>query len=199
MALQLILIKGKNVLPLMIMWIKFYKGEKTMLHKTLLKTAGLALGLMLVAGCQHQQEVAQQPAPTQPPAQQAAEPESAERNILAVHLAQQHANPEFIKVDFGEGKNLYALPKPVLTQADMDTVQAATTEDGQHFMVFGLTEQGAKKLADVSAQAQGHFFLFSARGQLVGVAKIDDTMGDGQLLMATENEEHTKQVLQLLR
>lgn len=168
-----------------------------MLHRKLLKTAGLVLGLMLAAGCQHQQQVAQQPTPAEPAAQEAADP--AERNIIAVHLAQKQADPAFIEVDFGEGKKLYALPKPVLTQADMQSVQAVTTEDGRHFMVFELSEQGRKTLADVSSQAIGHFFLFSARGQLVGVSNIDEPMTDNKLIMATENEEHTKQVLQLLR
>ena len=170
-----------------------------MLNKNILKIVGLVCGLILAAGCQHQQEVAQQPAPTpeQPSAQQPAD--VAEQNVIAVYLAQQKPNPTFIAVDLGEGKSLYALPKPVLTQADMQSVQSATTEQGQSFMVFELTEQGRKKLAEVSAQAIDHFFLFSAKGQLVGVSKINEPMSAGKLIMATENEEHSQQVLQLLR
>ena len=170
-----------------------------MLNKKMLKIVGLAWGLILAAGCQHQQEVAQQPAPA--PEQPAAEQptDAAEQNVIAVYLAQQNPNPAFIAVDLGEGKSLYALPKPVLTQADMQSVQSATTEQGQSFMVFELSEQGSKKLAEVSSQAIDHFFLFSAKGQLVGVSRINEPMSAGKLIMATENEEHSQQVLQLLR
>ena len=171
-----------------------------MLNKNMLKVVGLLCGLILAAGCQHQQEVAQQPAPVQPAAEQPADAaDAAEQNVIAVYLAQQNPNPAFIAVDLGEGKSLYALPKPVLTQADMQSVQSATTEQGQSFMVFELTEQGRKKLAEVSAQAIDHFFLFSAKGQLVGVSRINEPMSAGKLIMATENEEHSQQVLQLLR
>jgi len=62
-----------------------------------------------------------------------------------------------------------------------------------------MNEAGKEKLAAISTQAVGHFFLFSARGQLVGIAKIDGPVSNGQLLMATKNEKHAAEIMQLMR
>ena len=167
------------------------------------------VGLMLVAGCQHQgagQSSAAKNAekPAASAAQRGAESgqqagQQVEQNILTVHLAQLEAEPDLLVLELGEGKRLYALPEPVLNQGDMLGVASFANEDGQTFLLFDMTEEGSAKLANISTQATGHFFLFSARGQLVGVSQIAEPVTDGKLVMATENQEHTDQVLQLLR
>lgn len=174
-----------------------------MLNKMPLKLASLALGLMLVAGCQSPGAgkssaagTAEQPAAT---AQREQAGQQAEQSMLAVHLAQLEAEPELLVLELGEGKRLYALPDPVLNQGDMLGVASMANDKGQTFLLFDMTEEGRAKLANISTQATGHFFLFSARGQLVGVSQIAEPVTDGKLVMATENEEHTKQVLELLR
>ena len=180
-----------------------------MLNKMPLKLASLALGLMLVAGCQHQGAGQSSAAvnaekPAASTAQRGAESgqqagQQAEQNILTVHLAQLEAEPELLVLELGEGKRLYALPEPVLNQGDMLGVASVANEEGQTFLLFEMTEEGKAKLANISSQATGHFFLFSAKGQLVGVSQIAEPVTDGNLVMATENQEHTDQVLQLLR
>ncbi|MDY7219389.1 hypothetical protein TOI97_07385 [Denitrificimonas sp. JX-1] len=169
-----------------------------MLTKMPFKLAGLALGLALIAGCQTTGE--QQAAATPTPAQTAEQAsQQATQNVFTVHLAQQEANPELLTLDLGENTKLYAAPQPVLTQADMVSVAPVQAEDGQTFLLFEMTEAGKKKLAELTKKSVGKFFLFSARNQLVSVAKIDEPVTSGTLLMATQNEAHTAQIMQQLR
>lgn len=178
-----------------------------MLNKMSLKLTSLGLGLMLIAGCQNQgpghstsAQKTTPPAATSAIAQsQQKSGEQAAQNILTVHLAQAQAEPELLLLDLGEDTKLYALPQPVLTDADMLSFAPIKSNEGQTFLMFEMSEEGANKLANISTQGIGHFFLFSARGQLVSVAKISEPITSGKLLMATENEEHTAQVMQLLQ
>lgn len=81
----------------------------------------------------------------------------------------------------------------------MEGVEAFATKDGKTFIVFDMTEQGRTKLAELTAKAKGHFFLFGAQGQMIGIARINEPMADGKLVMPTQDKEHTVQVMQLLR
>ena len=184
-----------------------------MLSNLSLKFAGLAFGLMLVVGCQHQgagpsSDAANVKKPAEvsaaTPAQrsqssQQQSTEQAEQTLITVHLAQMKAEPELLTVDLGEDKKLYALPQPIFNQEDIQGVTPVTTKDGKTFIIFDMTEQGRAKLSEVSTRAKGHFFLISVKRQLIGVARIDQPMTEGQLVMATENAEHARQVLQLMR
>lgn len=178
-----------------------------MLSNTLLKFAGLALGLMLVTGCQQTPtadsavKAQATPAVGQQPAQQrqAQAQAQVEQTIITVHLAQKKSEPELIAVNLGANNNLYALPKPILTQTDMKEITPVTAENGSTYIMFSLTPQGSTKLANVSSQARGHYFLVSAKGQLISVAQIADPILDGKLLVSTSDAQHTQKIIQLLR
>lgn len=180
-----------------------------MLKSTSLKLTGLAFGLMLIAGCQQQATVPTsgatntvKPAPVSAPPRSAStqqRPVQAEQTIITVHLAQQKSEPSLLEVELGAGEALYALPQPILVQGDIREITPVTAQDGSTFIMFEMTPQGRVKLADISTQALGHFFLISAKGQLISVAQIGEPMTDGKLLISTNGSEHTRQVLQLLR
>ncbi len=177
-----------------------------MLSNTSLKFSALALGLMLVVGCQHQgteqsSEAASAKKASETSAQHAPSraEQQAEQGRITVHLAQLKAGPELSEIDLGEGKKLYALPQPVLSLEDMEGVTPFTSKEGKTFLVFDLTEQGAAKLSAVSTKAKGHFLLFGASGQMIGISQINEPMTEGKLVMATENDKHTAQIMQLLR
>ena len=184
-----------------------------MLNNTSVKLAGLALGLILVAGCQTQGTTpasaganATKPAAAQvqrpPVSTQKSAPQrqaQTEQTVITVHLAQEQSEPTLVAVELGKNKTLYALAQPILTQADMQQVTPVKARNGQTFIMFDLTPQGRVKLTNVSSQAEGHFFLISAKGQLISVAKITEPMTDGKLLISTNGAEHTQQILQLLR
>lgn len=183
-----------------------------MLKNTSIKFAGLALGLMLVVGCQHQgtgqlsdaanakksSEAAATAAKRQPTSAQPTA-EQAQQAVVTVHLAQRNSEPDLLTLDLGEGKKLYAMPQPVFTQADMQGLTPVTTKDGQSFLIFNMTEAGRDKLSKLSTQATGHFFLFSVKNQLVGIAQIEQPINDGGLVMATQSEDHSKKILELLQ
>lgn len=181
-----------------------------MLSNTTLKFSALAFGLMLMVGCQSlstspssKSSSAKKPAETTvtTPSEraQSSSEQQAEDAMITVHLAQLHSGPELLTVDLGDDKKLYALPLPVLNRADMQGVEAFANKEGKTFIVFDLTEQGRTKLAELTAKAQGHFFLFGAQGQMIGISRITEPMLDGKLVMETQDKEHTVQVMQLLR
>lgn len=183
-----------------------------MFSKTL-KFTSLGLGLALIMGCQQQgasQAVAGANATKPPPADIQRPPMSARQyaqqnqnqaaqTVITVHLAQEKAEASLVAVELGENQALYALPQPVLTQADIRQVTPVTAQDGSTFIMFELAPQGRAKLSNVSTQAKGHYFLVSAQGQLVSVAQITEPMTDGKLLISTNGNEHTRQIIQLLR
>ena len=181
-----------------------------MLSNTSLKFSALAFGLMLMVGCQSlstspssESSSARKPAETTvtTPSERAqtSTQQQAEDAMITVHLAQLQGGPELLTVDLGDDKKLYALPLPVLNRGDMEGVEAFATKDGKTFIVFDMTEQGRTKLAELTAKAKGHFFLFGAQGQMIGISQITEPMLDGKLVMETQDKEHTVQVMQLLR
>lgn len=170
-----------------------------MLRNKSLKFAGLALVLMLAVGCQ-QVPTEKSAVQTQRPATNVQQRQAqAEQTVITVHLAQKNSEPTLVTVDLGGNNKLYALSQPILTQADMRQVTPVTAENGSTYIMFDMTPEGRAKLANISSQALGHFFLISAKGQLISVAQIGEPMTDGKLLISTNGSEHTRQVLQLLR
>lgn len=174
-----------------------------MLSNTLLKLAGVALGLMLVAGCQQtptagsSAQMQRPPNVSQQPTQQ--RQAQAKQTVITIHLAQKKSESELITVNMGGDNKLYALPQPVLTHADMQQITPVTAQDGSTYIMFEMNQQGRSKLANVTSRAKGHYLLISAKDQLISVAQIADPITDGKLLISTNDAQHTQQVLQLLR
>lgn len=182
-----------------------------------MRLMSLAFGLVLVAGCQQagtspalSNALAAKPQPpeTRPPVsarqyaqeqRQARAHAQAQQTVITVHLAQEQPEASLLAVEVDDNQALYALPQPVLTHADMKEITPVTARDGNTFIMFDLTPQGSVKLANVSSQAQGHFFLVSAGGHLISVSKISEPMTEGKFLISTQGAEHAGQILQLLR
>ena len=124
-----------------------------------------------------------------------------ERNpapVITLHLAQERAEQPLVAVDAG-GKPLYALPQPVLTQADMARVSPVITKDQRSFILLEMNQNGIPKLQSVSAQARGHYLLLSVQGQLVTVSQISETIADGRLMLNTQSPEHTQAIIKLMQ
>lgn len=172
--------------------------------------SGVLLAVLL-AGCQHTTPVQERiplneepvpPTMTRGTAAPAASATGAASNaqanaVITIHLAQAQAEPELMQVDVG-GNPLYALPQPVLTQADMIRVSPVNTPQGS-FLLLEMNEAGNNKLRNVTSQAQGHYFLLSVQGQLVSMAQIGEPIGDGRLLMSTQNPQQTQAILDMMR
>ena len=149
-----------------------------------------------------------EPVDPAPPAMQSsavstnASPATAARNqssaVITLHLAQEKAEAPLVAVDVG-GTSLYALPQPVLTQADLHRVTPVTAQDQGTFLLLEMNQNGITKLRSVTAQAQGHYLLLSVQGQLVSVARISETISDGRLLIGTQNAQHTQAIIKLMQ
>lgn len=101
-------------------------------------------------------------------------------------------------VDSG-GTKLWALPQPVLTQADLHRVTPVTDQNQRSFILLEMNQNGIAKLHNITAQAQGHYLLLSVQGQLVNVAKIRETIADGRLLIRTQHALHTQAIIRLMQ
>ncbi|MGO3131444.1 MAG: hypothetical protein ACTIJQ_06645 [Alcaligenes sp.] len=178
--------------------------------KILLKLAILALATGLAA-CQHipPRHIPEPVGPAPPakqgsslPATSTASAATASRTqstaVITLHLAQEKAETPLVAVDVG-GTSLYALPQPVLTQADLLRVTPVTAQDQRAFILLEMNQRGLSKLRSVTAQAQGHYLLLSVQGQLAGVARISETISDGRLLIGTQNAQHTQAILKLMQ
>lgn len=175
---------------------------------------GGGLLAVLLAGCQHTTPVHERipleeplpptitgtAVPQQPVATAAVNTSHQQRAnaVITIHLAQAQAEPKLMQVDVG-GDPLYALPQPVLTQAHIRRVSPVNTTNQGSFLLLEMNEAGSHKLRNVTAQAQGYYFLLSVQGQLVSLAQIDATIADGGLLMSTQNPQQTQAILNLMR
>lgn len=119
--------------------------------------------------------------------------------VITLHLAQERAEASLTPVDMGGGQALYALPQPVITQADIGRVSPVTSADRRTFLLLEMNQHGIPKLDRVTQQAQGHYLLLSVQGQLVNVVKIADRITDGRLLLSTQNPQHTQAILGLMQ
>lgn len=167
------------------------------------KLVGLVLGLVLFSGALIHGATTPVYAQTQGSSVSALEyaeqQRQSQQTVITLHLAQELADPTLITIELGGNKALYALPDPVLTQLDMTQITPITAPDGRTFILFDLTPWGRERLASVSSQARGHYFLLSAKGQLINVAKISEPITDGKLLISTNGVAHTRQIIQLLQ
>src|SRR5690625_2084452 len=138
-------------------------------------------------------------APAQTPQGQSAQAQGQQSQaVITLHLAQQQQEEGLVDVNVGEGM-LYALPQPVITQAQMSGVSPVVDQGGSSHILFRMNEDGAQRLNAITEQARGHFLLLSVNGQLVSMAQITDTISDGTLLVPTQNEAHSGEIIQMMR
>ena len=166
--------------------------------------------LVLVAGlaaCQHtlpnQRPDPVDPAPptvrSQGSTPSAAAPRQQSAAVITLHLAQQRREPGLVEVNAGGEAPLHALPRPVLTQADMSRVSPFTAPDGSTFVLLEMNEQGIPKLRSITQQARGHYLLLSVQGNLASVAQIGDVINDGRLLVGTQSPQHSQAIIRMMR
>jgi preprotein translocase subunit SecD len=118
--------------------------------------------------------------------------------IITLHLAQERSESGLVAVDVG-GASLYALPQPVLTQADIARVSPVIERDQGTMILLEMNQHGIVKLQKVTEQALGHQLLLSVRGQLVNVATIGEVIKDGRLAIRTRNAAHSNAIINMMK
>lgn len=136
-------------------------------------------------------------AASQPASQQPAATNSAP--AIAFHLAQTKQAQGLARVQLNQNTSLYAVPQPVLTQADLQQIVPVQNKNGQVFLRFDFTQQGTAKLAQVTRQSVGNYLIISANGKLVSVPRIAAAYTDGKFPVPVKNAEEARAMLQVLR
>ena len=170
---------------------------------------GLAIAsLMSLAACQVPPKrastepasgtTAAQPAASQSGSQQQRAANSSAPSIT-FHLAQTQQAKGLARVQLNPKTSLYALPQPVFTQADLQQIVPIQNKDGQVFLRFDFTQQGAAKLTQVTRQSVGSYLIISAHGKLVAVPRIATTYDGGKFPVPVKNVEEARAMVQMLR
>jgi|GEM_PF-2623296 len=169
---------------------------------------GLAVAsLMSVAACQVPPkrtgtEAANQAAATQPATQQTSPQQhtaSSAAPSITFHLAQAENAKGLARIQLSSKNSLYVLPQPVFTQADLQQIVPMKNKNGQVYLRFDFTQQGAAKLAQVSRQSVGRYLIISAHGKLVAIPRITAAYEDGKLPVPVNSVEEARTKVQLLR
>jgi len=172
----------------------------TIIPRTLLRYLAVA-SLMTLAACQQPgtKRTATQPeTPQQAAAAQQQTPNTA-APVVTFHLAQAQPAQGLAQVQVNPNASLYAVPRPVFTQADLQQVVTTQNNNGQTFLRFDFNPQGAAKLAQVARDATGSYLLISVRGKLIAVPQIAASYPEGKLPVPVQNADEARSILQLLR
>lgn len=159
----------------------------------------LAAATTLVAACQQMpaSRSAQVPPPpavagTAAPAQpQAAQ--NAQAPAVEFRLAQNEKDNGLQPLKLND-RQLWVLPQPVFTRADLQSVTPVKSRDGRAYVRFQFNQAGASKLANVTQRYAGKYLLLTVNGQLASAPTISGPMKDGMLFVPAVNEQQANQI-----
>jgi preprotein translocase subunit SecD len=93
--------------------------------------------------------------------------------VLEVYLlASSNSANSRAAVDPGTGAQIYLTLPPVITSADIATVQRAEDSSKQQSLIVKLTPPGAEKLSAATTPAVGQQVAFVVNGSVAAVAKV---------------------------
>src|SRR5690606_34720048 len=131
----------------------------------------LAVMSLVLAGCQtapkKDADAAAQP---QPQATQ-----QATVSVVEFYVAQAQGGPGLMEVKVPDG-SLFMQRQPVLTRADLTEAAALVDREGQNFVGLRFTEEGARKLNDVSSQNIGNMLALVIDRELVAAPRIAEPL-----------------------
>ena len=180
------------------------KATRTRLAIRCLALAGVAA----LAACQHTAPkranagpagAATAAATQQTPQQPRQQATGSTAPVVTFHLAQAQPADGLARVQLNPSTSLYAVPNPVFTQADLQQVVPVQGKNGQVFLRFDFTQQGAAKLAKVTREALGNYLIVSVRGKVIGVPRIATAYEDGNFPLPASSVEEAQAMVQLLR
>jgi preprotein translocase subunit SecD len=167
----------------------------------LLSVSLLAMTAAFVAACQQMPAGRAGQASTQPatqttaatalapvPAQTAPATQGSRVPVVEFRLAQPESAAGLQPLKVGD-RQLWVLPQPVLTRADLQTVAPVKSREGHSYVRFQFTQAAAPRLAQVSERFPGKFLLLSIDGQLASAPTIGGAMNEGVLFVPMINEQ----------
>lgn len=161
--------------------------NRALFFPTLIATA------VLLAGCQTtappQKAAAANNATVaaaQPAVSQHAQQQQATQVLF--RLAQTELATGLSELRLSDG-SLWVLPQPVLSRADLASVEPLQTEQGQALVRFGFNQDGARKLSELSRRYQGKLLVLTVADKLVAVPRISEPLTQGAMVVSVASSE----------
>lgn len=85
--------------------------------------------------------------------------------------------------------SLWVLPQPVLSRADLTSVEPVQSQQGQAFVRFGFNQEGARKLSELSRRFQGKLLVLTVADNLVAVPRLSEPLTQGAMVVAVSSGE----------
>ena len=79
--------------------------------------------------------------------------------------------------------SIWVLPQPVLSRGDLSSVEPIQTQQGKAFVRFGFTQDGARKLLELSRRFQGKLLVLTIDNDLVAVPRIGKPLTQGEMVV----------------
>ena len=165
------------------------------MQPTLRKLApALAVLTLVLAGCktapQKDAGAAAQPQP------QATQPATAA--VVEFYVAQAKTGPGLMEVKIPDGA-LYMQRQPVLTRGDLTEAAALVDRQGQNFVGLRFTEEGARKLNDISSQNIGNMLALVIDRELVAAPRIAEPLNRGVLAFSVSSAQAASEIAAKIR
>ncbi|HWK60588.1 MAG TPA: preprotein translocase subunit SecD [Eoetvoesiella sp.] len=81
------------------------------------------------------------------------------------------------------GGSIWVLPQPVLSRADLSSVEPIQTQQGRAFVRFGFTQEGARKLQALSRRFPGKLLVLTIDNDLVAAPRIGKPLTQGEMVV----------------
>ncbi len=156
------------------------------------------LTVVFLAGCQNMAQKKQASAQTAPTTQSSTSSsqagQSAQQTRVDFRLAQTQADKGLKELKFPDGSVWY-LPNPVLSRDDLTGVEPRRTKEGQAFVRFSFSQQGAQKLAAVTQRYPGKLLVLTLNDSLVALPRIEKPITNGVLDVGFSSDQQALNVV----
>ncbi|TKR57078.1 preprotein translocase subunit SecD [Allopusillimonas ginsengisoli] len=121
-------------------------------------------------------------------AAQPAASQQARATQVFFRLAQTESASGLSELRLSDG-SLWVLPQPVLSRADLASVEPLQTEKGQALVRFGFNQTGARKLSELSRRYQGKLLVLTIADNLVAVPRMREPLTQGAMVVTVASSE----------
>ncbi|MCD0504447.1 SecDF P1 head subdomain-containing protein [Bordetella petrii] len=166
------------------------------MQPTLRKLApALAVLTLVLAGCKTAPQKDAESTTSTPPAGQQ---QPATAAAVEFYVAQPKSGPGLMEVKVPDGA-LYMQRQPVLTRSDLTEAAALVDREGQNFVGLRFTEEGARKLNDVSSQNIGNMLALVIDRELVAAPRIAEPLNRGVLAFSVPSAQAASEIAAKIR
>ena len=165
--------------------------------------SGMFVAAAFLAGCQQMPQKTQSSALTQPPpvmqrsAQSQSAAPAAQQARVDFRLAQPAKAAGLSELKFPDG-SLWYNPQPVLTRADLSSVEPRRTADGHPYIRFKFSALGAQKLAAVTKRYSGKLLVLTLNNSLASVYSIGQPIQSGVLDIGVKSDQEAVSAVKLI-